>query len=196
METSTMITDSSLMSHYKDVFKNYIPHLEQEVTDQKLILDHITTFDNALSRENLIAHVTSSVMILNQNKTKVLLGFHHIYQSWGWFGGHNDDDPDCLHVALKEATEETGLQTFLEVMKEPISLDVVYVGNHIKKGKYIPDHLHLNITYGLRADDTLPLLHNEEEHLGLKWFELHDYLNHITEPRMVPIYQKIISRML
>ena len=191
-----MNSDFSSMSHYKDVFKNYIPLSEQESTDQKLILDHITTFDNALSRNNLIAHVTSSVMILNQDKTKVLLGFHQIYQSWGWFGGHNDDDPYCLHVALKEATEETGLQTFLEVIKEPISLDVVYVGNHIKKGKYIPDHLHLNITYGLLADDRLPLLHNEDEHLGLKWFDLNDYLNHVTEPRMVPIYTKIIGRML
>lgn len=196
MAISKMTTDFSSMSHYKDVFKNYISLLEQEIADQKLILDHINTFDNALSRENFIAHVTSSVMILNQDKTKVLLGFHQIYQSWGWFGGHNDDDSDCLHVALKEATEETGLQTFLEVMKDPISLDVVYVGNHIKKGKYISDHLHLNITYGLLADDRLPLLHNEDEHLGLKWFDLNDYLNHVTEPRMVPIYTKIISRML
>ncbi len=81
--------------------------------DQKLILNHIDTVDNALSRENLVAHVTSSVMILNQDKTKVLLGFHNIYQSWGWFGGHNDDDPDCLHVALKEAKEETGLESFI-----------------------------------------------------------------------------------
>ena len=191
-----MIMDFRLMSHYKDVFKNFTPSIEQESTDQKLILDHIDTFDNALSRENLIAHVTSSVMILNQDKSKVLLGFHQIYQSWGWFGGHNDDDPNCLQVALKEATEETGLHTFIHVIKQPISLDVVYVGNHIKKGIYIPDHLHLNITYGLLADDTLPLIHNEDEHLGLQWFDLKDYLNHITEPRMVPIYKKIIDRML
>lgn len=184
------------MSHYKDVFKNFLAQTEQEKTDQKLILDHIYTFENALSRDNLIAHVTSSVMILNQDKTKVLLGFHQIYQSWGWFGGHNDEDPDCLHVALKEASEETGLQTFLKIMEDPISLDVVYVGNHIKKRKYIPDHLHLNITYGLLADETLPLLHNEDEHLGLKWFDLETYLNHVTEPRMVPIYKKIMDRML
>jgi 8-oxo-dGTP pyrophosphatase MutT (NUDIX family) len=191
-----MNLDFSSMSHYKDVFKNFLAQTEQEKTDQKLILDHIHTFDNALSRENLIAHVTSSVMILNQDKTKVLFGFHQIYQSWGWFGGHNDGDPDCLHVALKEASEETGLQTFLKVMEDPISLDVVYVGNHIKKGKYIPDHLHLNVTYGLLAEDTLPLLHNEDEHLGLKWFDIKGYFNHVTEPRMIPIYKKIIDRML
>jgi len=191
-----MTTGSKLMSHYKDVFKNYIPLSEQEVMDQKLILDHIDTFDNALSRENLVAHVTSSVMILNQDKTKVLLGFHNIYQSWGWFGGHNDDDPDCLHVALKEAKEETGLESFIHIMEEPIAIDVIYVGNHIKKGTYVPDHLHLNVTYGLIADDTLPLRHNEDEHEGLKWFDLDDFLNHVTEPRMEPIYNKIISRML
>ena len=196
MVISKTIMDFNMTSNYKEVFSQYQPLTEQEVIDQQLILMHLNAFDNALSRENLIAHVTSSVMILNQDKTKVLLGFHQIYQSWGWFGGHNDDDPDCLKVALKEASEETGLTSFIHVMDSPISLDVVYVGNHMKKGKFVPDHLHLNITYGLIADDNLPLLHNEDEHLGLAWFDLHNYLDNVTEPRMIPIYQKIIDRML
>ena len=196
MVTSKTIMDFNMTSNYKEVFSQYQPLTEQEVIDQQLILMHLNAFDNALTRENLIAHVTSSVMILNQDKSKVLLGFHQIYQSWGWFGGHNDGDPDCLKVALKEASEETGLTSFIHVMDSPISLDVVYVGNHMKKGKFVPDHLHLNITYGLIADDNLPLLHNEDEHLGLAWFDLEDYLNNVTEPRMIPIYQKIIDRML
>jgi 8-oxo-dGTP pyrophosphatase MutT (NUDIX family) len=181
---------------FKDIITHYIPLDAQEVSDQKLMLQLLNSQDNLLDRNTLYAHVTSSVFIINPDKTKVLLGFHNIYQSWGWFGGHNDLDEDCKHVALKEAIEETGIHDFKFYSEECISIDCIYVGNHIKKGVYISDHLHLNVTYGLIAEDTVDFMHNEEEHQGLKWFDIDTFLDYVKEDRMKPIYTKILSRML
>lgn len=36
--------------------------------------------------------------------------YHKIYNSWAWTGGHSDGDNDLLHVAMKEAKEETGIK--------------------------------------------------------------------------------------
>lgn len=182
--------------NYIDVVRNYTATLEQEKTDQALMNAFFEKNADALERSNLTAHVTSSVFIMNMAKTKVLMGFHNIYQSWGWFGGHNDGDPDCLHVALKEATEETGIPSFAKISETPVALDVIHVQNHIKKGHYVPDHLHLNVTYGLFVDDTVQIDFNDAEHSGIQWFDLKDYLNHVKEERMKPLYQKIEKRMM
>ena len=181
---------------YITLVKNYTPLNEQETTDKKLMLDFFKNHDDALERTNLIGHVTSSVFILNQNKTHVLFGYHNIYQSWGWFGGHNDGDEDCYNVAIKEAKEETGIESFTLSHKNPVALDVIFVQNHIKYGNYVPDHLHLNITYGLIVDDQTYLTYNEREHSGLKWIPLTHYLDEVKEERMKPIYQKIVSQMM
>lgn len=182
--------------NYKDIINTYVATTEQEKTDQTLMKQFIERHDDALLRTNLIGHITSSVFILNETKDKVLLGYHNIYQSWGWFGGHNDGDEDCLYVALKEAREETGLHDFKVLCDGPIGLDVILVHNHIKKGKIVPDHLHLNITYGLIAKETDDISHNENEHSGLAWFALHSFLDHVKEERMKPIYKKLLQRML
>ena len=56
-----------------------------------------------------MAHMTASSWIVNEDYTKVLMIYHNIYNSWAWTGGHADGDEDLLHVAVKEAREETGL---------------------------------------------------------------------------------------
>ena len=182
--------------HFKDIIKNYIPLNAQEVNDQHMMLQLIDSHMNIYDRHTLYAHVTSSTFIMNPSKTKVLLGFHNIYQSWGWFGGHNDLEEDCLIVALKEAKEETGLQDLKLCSSDVISIDTIYVENHIKKGLYISDHLHLNVTYGLIANEDETLMHNDDEHQALAWFDIETFLDHVKEPRMKPIYQKIVGRML
>lgn len=182
--------------NYKDIINEYQTNIEQEKKDILLMKQFIAAHEDALLRSNLIGHVTSSVIIMNTSQTKILMGYHNIYQSWGWFGGHNDGDPDCLKVAIKEAKEETGLNTFKLVSQKPIGMDVIYVRNHIKHGEIVPDHLHLNITYGLISDDSETLSFNENEHQGIAWFDLKDYLNHVKEPRMIPVYKKMVERML
>lgn len=180
---------------YRKVIENYIPVNEQEEMDKKAMLEFIKRNDDALSRENLIAHLTTSSIIVNHDYTKILFAYHLIYQSWAWLGGHNDDDPDCLRVAIKEANEESGLENVKAVSEEPIMLDIIQVKNHIKKGKYVPDHLHLNLTYLLIADDKERLVIKEDENSGVKWFNIDEVLKYVNEERMLPIYIKAINKI-
>jgi 8-oxo-dGTP pyrophosphatase MutT (NUDIX family) len=179
----------------KRLLENYKPKNEQETFDKKMMLQFIESNHNYLIRDNLTAHFTSSGIILNESMTKILLIHHNIYKSWGWTGGHNDGDEDCLKVAVKEAQEETGVQNFT-VYEEPLGIDTVYVPNHVKHGSFVGDHLHMNISYLLTASEEEQLTVKEDENSGVQWFDLNDYLNHVEEPRMIPIYKKLVQEAL
>ncbi|MDV2887536.1 NUDIX domain-containing protein, partial [Alkalihalophilus pseudofirmus] len=73
------------------------------------MLRYIDTFPDILTRKNEFAHFSSSAWTVNKDRTKVLMAFHNIYQSWSWLGGHADGDDHLLRVALRETREETGL---------------------------------------------------------------------------------------
>ncbi|NLL29984.1 MAG: NUDIX domain-containing protein, partial [Clostridiales bacterium] len=110
-----------------DNIKNYIPYNEQEARDKETMLYAISNFNNLLTRENPLAHFSSSGYIVNKDRTKVLMIYHNIYDSWSWTGGHTDGDEDFLHVAIKEAKEETGIKHIKPVSENIFSLDVLPV---------------------------------------------------------------------
>lgn len=175
------------------IIENYQPKNEQEAIDKLAMLDFAKKNPDALFRTNLIAHFSNSAIILNKTLTKVLFANHLIYKSWGWIGGHNDGNPNFLEILLEEATEETGVKNVLPLSFEPVAIDNILVHNHIKRGVYVGDHIHMNLTYLLIADETEPLVTKIDENSGVKWFDLDDVLNHVTEERMIPIYKKIFS---
>lgn len=148
------------MDWIKDI-ENYEPYNEQEIKDKDLILKCIKLHDDILTRENTIAHITSSGYIVNKSRTKVLMIYHKIYKSWAWTGGHADGDSNLLHVAIKEAKEETGLKNVTPITENILGLDVLNVNGHVKKGKYISSHLHLSIAYLLEANEEDELIINE-----------------------------------
>ena len=59
------------MNWIEDI-KNYKPYNEQEAKDKDLILKCINLHDDILTRENTIAHITSSGYIVNKSRTMVL----------------------------------------------------------------------------------------------------------------------------
>lgn len=181
--------------HIKDAINLYQPINEQEVVDYELIKRFIEKHDDYLERSNPYAHMTSSAFVVNKKMDKIVFGYHLIYKSWSWIGGHADGESDLLKVALKETTEETGLTHIFPFDKNIFSIDVIYVTNHIKHGQYIPDHLHLNVSYVIIADETEPLIHNEDEHSRVSWFDLNEVLSIITENRMKSVYEKAIQKI-
>lgn len=175
--------------------RNYQPVNEQEMRDKAAILHFIETNPDHLERTNAIAHVTSSAIVVNESMTKVLFAFHNIYQSWSWVGGHNDGDEDCLRVSLREAKEETGVQNIRPWSEDIFMIDTIYVKNHIKNGHYVSDHLHLNLTYLLIADEKDELIHKPDENAGVRWFLIEEVTDHISEERMLSVYEKAFRRI-
>ena len=180
----------------KEQIEHFIPFNEQEKADKEMMLEYIDTFKDVLTRENKMCHFTASSWIVNKERTKVLMIYHNIYQSWAWTGGHSDGDENLLHVALKEAQEETGLQN-LKVLKQDIySLEIVTVDCHIKRGKFVPSHLHLDCCYLFEADENEPLRIKEDENSGVKWIDINKVTEVTNEPKMIPIYQKLNDKLV
>lgn len=149
--------------------EQYLPFNKQEEADREGMLQCFNTFDTLLTRENRIAHMTASAWIVNKARTKVLLVYHTIMDSWAWSGGHADGEKDMLAVALKEAKEETGLEYIEPISSEIYSLEVLTVEGHMKRGAYVGAHLHLNVSYLLEADDTKPICNKEDENSMVSW---------------------------
>ena len=176
--------------------ENYPPFSEQEEKDKALILGWISNNENAFSRENTVAHITSSAWVVNKDRSKVLMVYHNIYNSWSWLGGHADGETDLLAVALREVKEEAGISHVSPVSEEIFSLESLTVDGHVKKGKYVSSHLHLNVTYLLEADSEEAVSIKADENSGVAWFSPEEALKKSTEPWFVEhVYSKLIEKM-
>mgnify|MGYP001110260149 CR=1 FL=1 len=182
------------MSKTIEMIKNYVPFNEQEVKDKQFFID-CENIEQILTRENERCHLTSSGFVVNKDKTKILCSYHNIYKSWTWVGGHADGDDDMLYVAMKEAKEETSIKSVKPLLNIPISLESVPVLGHIKRGKYVPAHIHLNVTYLLEADETELIETKPDENSGVEWLTFDELLNKATEIYMIPVYKKIIEKI-
>jgi 8-oxo-dGTP pyrophosphatase MutT (NUDIX family) len=179
-----------------DLFTEYQPKSDLELADLAYIMDAIKHYGDDLFERHPAMHFSSSAMIFNTNMTKTLLIYHKLYDSWGWTGGHMDGEQDFLKVAIKEAKEETGLTHLTPKSIQPVSIEVLPVWFHYKKGRPISSHLHLNASFILIADEFEPLKQNEEETHGVQWVDISKIKAYVSEPEMMPIYTKIIERGL
>lgn len=174
--------------------KNYAPFNRQENMDKKLILE-LSKQENIFVRENARAHFTASAWVVNKDFTKVLMAYHNIYNSWAWLGGHADGETDLLQAALREVREESGVSWVRPVTEEIFSLEVLTVDGHIKRGRYVSSHLHLNVTYLLTADESRPLAVRPEENSAVAWLELDEAMEKVSEEWMKEnIYKKLIKK--
>ena len=181
----------------REQIKNYRPWNEQERQDQAVILAFLDKNPDAFYRTNLLAHMTASAWVVNPQRTRTLLVYHRLFDSWSWTGGHADGEEDLLAVALREVREETGVQSLFPVTEDIYSLEVLTVDGHEKHGKYVPSHLHLNLTYLLEAEEDQPLRICEEENTGVACFSLDEARSASTEPWFVDrIYKKLNEKLL
>lgn len=180
---------------WKKEVELYIPKDAREESEKREILTLMEREgDRLLLRECSYAHMTASSVIVNRNRTKMLMAFHKIYQSWAWTGGHADGDGDFEAVARREAQEETGIQNLKKLGAGAASLEVLPVWAHQKHGQMVASHLHLNISYLFEADDTLPLRIAEDENSAVGWIPIAQLEEYVREKDMMPIYQKLLNR--
>ena len=184
------------LKNLKEKIEKYIPYNEQEKNDKKIILQYLEQFDNILTRENEFAHFTASSWVLNKEKTKVLMIYHNIYQSWAWTGGHTDGESDLLQTAIRELREETGVQNVKILDDNIFSLEVICVNGHVKKGKYVSSHVHLNLTYLLEVDENEKLQIKEDENSNVRWIPIEEIPKKVNEKWIEEnIYHKLNEKL-
>ena len=175
--------------------ERYTPFNEQEAADKATLLNLLRQDTDISRRDNLIAHLTASAWVVNPERNKVLMAYHNLYNSWAWLGGHADGNFDLAAVAEKEAREESGLTDVRLVSDDILSLEILTVDGHEKKGKYVPSHLHLNVTYLLEADPNAPIRIKEDENSQVGWIDFVDIINKSTEPWFVKrIYSNLCKK--
>ena len=190
-----LMQNPNIPQDWKKEVELYIPKDAREESEKREILTLMEREgDRLLLRECSYAHMTASSVIVNRNRTKMLMAFHKIYQSWAWTGGHADGETDLLHVAMREAKEETGIEHLRLIGGGVGSLEILPVWAHVKRGRAVGIHLHLNVSYLFEADDTLPLRVAEDENSAVGWLGIDRLDEYVSERDMLPTYRKILNR--
>ena len=183
------------MNSIMDALRDYVPWNEQEERDKAAMLRFMEAMPDCFSRDNETAHFSASSWIVNADHTKVLMAWHNLYRAWAWTGGHADGEMNLLSVALREAQEETGVHA-RPVTDDIFSIEILTVNGHEKKGRYVPSHLHLNVTYLLEADENETVRAKEDENAAVRWFLLDEALKTCEEPWMVKrVYSKLNDKL-
>lgn len=173
----------------------YIPANEQETLDRQTLLQWLRSGHDISLRDNPVGHLTASAWVVSPDRKKVLMAYHRIYDSWAWLGGHADGDWDLRRVAEREVREESGADRLKLLSATPVSLEILTVNGHEKKGKYVPCHLHLNLTYLFEADPNQNLRCKPDENSGVAWLDMDQLAEKCSEPWFVErIYSKLVKK--
>lgn len=185
----------NILPDWAGTIVRFQPKDEREEAERNVMLELIARFGDALlDRNSAFAHMTASSIIVNRDRTRTLMAFHRIYNSWAWTGGHADGESDFEAIARREAQEETGITALKLLGGGPASIEILPVWAHVKKGKHVGSHLHLNVSYLFEADEGLPLRIAQDENSAVGWLEVDKLCTYVTEPLMMPIYERLLKR--
>lgn len=165
----------------------------QEIQDKITFLKWMDTYDNLLIRENSFCHFSSTALVLNKEKDKMLVVYHKINDGWIYPGGHADGEENLLNVAIREVEEETG-QTASILSSSIFAIQIFPVKGHMKNGKYVSAHTHLDVIYLLEANDKQELSFRKEESNGVKWTSLKNIEEDMVDFAK-PIHKKLIKKL-
>ena len=185
----------NILPAWAEPIVRFQPGDAREAQEQRMILEMIDRLGNAiLTRESEIAHMTASSIIVSPDRRRTLMAFHRIYNSWAWTGGHADGESDFEEVARREAQEETGISGLKRLGGGIASLEILPVWAHVRRGKPVGSHLHLNVSYLFEADDSLPLSVREDENSAVGWLAVDRLGESVSEPPMLPVYERLLRR--
>ena len=141
-------------------------------------------------------HVTGSAWVVSPDRSRVLLLHHRKHEQWFQPGGHADGDADILRVALRETSEETGLDpSHIRLVSEAVfDVDV----HSIPASERGPRHDHYDIRFLVEMDDDLEIPGNVESHQVI-WVPLHEvarYNRNRSTYRMVDKTRRLRNAML
>ncbi|TWU30112.1 NUDIX hydrolase [Bythopirellula polymerisocia] len=134
-------------------------------------------------------HITGSAWILSHDGQKCLLVHHAKLDRWLQPGGHSDGETAVEDVALREACEETGLNSLVLPHTKgelvPLDLDVHLIpARYDAAGNLIEDaHEHHDVRFLLLAEANQQITVSEESH-DVGWFT-HGEVSQLTEEESV-----------
>lgn len=172
--------------------KRFMPCCEQEYKEKEIILNLIYDKKEIILKRNCeLFHLTSSGFVINEARDKFLIVHHNLYNTWSWIGGHADGEANLMSVASREVKEESGITHIKPDKNEIVSVDILTTSSHYRKNKFVPSHLHLNISYLFIVDQNDPLIIKPDENSAVSWVNAVEIDRYITDKEMSKVFQKI-----
>lgn len=136
---------------------------------QRVLRDSYLAFlrehPDAMSRECIVGHLTSSALVMDEHRTRVLLTLHPKVGRWLQLGGHNEAvDVGVRDAARREAIEESGIPDVV-ISAAPLRLD----RHPVPCGGRMSEHLDLQYL-ALVPSDAREVMSEESD--DLRWFPL------------------------
>lgn len=132
---------------------------------QSLYLEYLRHHPEGLSRTCVPAHLTASTLVVSADRERVMLHHHAKYGRWLQFGGHLEAGDQTLSAgALREAVEESGVESVQLVAQAPVQLD-----RHAVRCGPLHPAFHHDVRYVAVAPDRAPVCVSAES-LDVRWF--------------------------
>lgn len=137
-------------------------------------------------------HFCASVFVIDKNTKKILLVKHKKFNKWVQPGGHIEENETPEEAALREVYEETGLKIKLLGERFPRESDFVRPFA-IQKNRGRNDDLHIDIVYLAEPVEYKELIYDENESLGIGWFDRSDLDNIAVFPDIIISMDNIVK---
>ncbi|MGQ4379721.1 NUDIX hydrolase [Streptomyces sp. SAS_267] len=149
------------MSLHDDAALVLKDHEGQEELRQ-VYLDHLSAHPDGMWKSCHAGHLTASALVIDPSRGRVLLTLHRKLRMWLQMGGHCEPgDSTLADAALREATEESGIEGLTLLPGGPVTLD--------RHAIPAPCHWHLDVQYAALAPaDAVEVI--SDESLDLRWF--------------------------
>ena len=157
-----------------NMLQNYHTRYMEEVAYVRRAIDLIEQDADVFDRARPM-HITASTWVVSPDRELVLLMHHRKYGHWFQPGGHADGDPDVLRVALRECSEETGVDLSNIKLIDQSIFDVDI--HSVPTAGEVQAHDHIDIRFAVEIDDHLAIPGNNESH-AVEWFPLHEVMHY------------------
>lgn len=149
-------------------------------------LEFLREHPDGMSRECRIGHLTSSALVMDEHRSRVLLTLHPKVGRWLQLGGHNEQtDASIGAAARREAQEESGIDDVV-ISGIPLRLD----RHPVPCGGAMSEHLDVQYL-ALVPADAQEVISDESD--DLRWFPV-DALPEPLDPSVRALIDAALSR--